>query len=270
MPRKKSEAKENVKDVVKADETLADIKAEPVEVIEDAKDVEAAVEPEASSAVPAKSEELASWIPKTKTGKDVVEGKYKSIDDIFEKGGIILEPQIVDYLIPDIKQDVVFVGGSPGKGGGIKRTPTRMTARMHKSGRRYRLSAVVIVGNENGIVGIGKATSNEHRSALQKALNQAKINIVRVRRGCGSWECNCGGDHSIPFSIEGKMGSVKVKFYPAPKGIGIVADEESKKILKLAGIKDVWVRAFGSTATRINLAFAVIDALKNLNKAKGI
>jgi len=217
-----------------------------------------------------KKEELASWIPKTRLGKEVIAGKYKSIDEIFESGEIILEPQIVDYLVPDLKQDIIFIGGSPGKGGGIRRTPTRMTARMHKSGRRFKLSALVVIGNENGIVGIGRATSNEHRTAIQKALNQAKLNVIKIRKGCGSWECNCSGEHSIPFRTEGKTGSIRVIFYPAPKGIGIVADDESKKILRLAGIKDIWVKTFGCTATRINLAFAVFDALKNIRKTKGI
>ena len=214
-------------------------------------------------------EELAEWVPKTELGKEVVKGKYKSLKDLLEKSGIILEPEIVDYLVPDLKDELIYVGGTPGKGGGIRRTPTRMTSRMHKSGRRFKLTAVVVVGNEDGVVGVGRATSNEHRVAIEKAIGQAKLNVINIRRGCGSWECNCGGSHSVPFRTEGKVGSVKVRISPTPTGVGIVADDETKKILRLAGIKDVWIKTFGMTSTRTNLAFAVFEALKNLSTTKG-
>ena len=166
-------------------------------------------------------------------------------------------------------QEVIYIGGSPGKGGGIRRTATKMTARMHKSGRRFKLSALALVGNGDRIIGIGRATSTEHRTALEKAVKNAKLGVIRVRRGCGSWECGCGGGHSVPFKVSGKEGSVHVTILPAPKGVGIVASEEVRKILKLAGIKDVWVKTSGSTATRSNLALAFFDALKNLNSGKG-
>lgn len=220
-------------------------------------------------AVERREEELASWVPKTGLGKEVVKGKYKGIGEVLEKGEIILEPEIVDYLVPELKEELIYIGGTPGKGGGIRRTPTRMTARMHKSGRRFKLTSLVVVGNGDGVIGIGKATSNEHRVAIEKATHQAKLNVINVRRGCGSWECNCGGSHSIPFKSEGKVGSVLVRLLPTPTGVGIVADDESKKILRLAGIKDVWTKTSGMTSTRINLAFAVFEALKNLSNTKG-
>ena len=213
--------------------------------------------------------EIAEWIPKTRLGNDVLKGKYKNLEDLLYKGEIILEPEIVDYLLPELKQELIYIGGTPGKGGGARRTPTRMTARMHKSGRRFKLSAVMVVGNEDGIIGIGKSNSNEHRVAIEKALQQAKINVIKVRRGCGSWECNCGGAHSIPFKTEGKVGSVKVVLLPTPTGVGVVAGGETKKLIMLAGIKDVWVRTYGMTSTRVNLAFAVFEALKNLSITKG-
>lgn len=126
-----------------------------------------------------------------------------------------------------------------------------------------------MVGNENGIVGIGQANSREHRIALEKALENAKLNIISVRRGCGSWECGCGGSHSIPFRTEGKYGSVYVKLFPAPKGTGIVADETTRILIKLTGIKDVWVKTLGNTGARLNLIFAVFNAIKNMNRVKG-
>ncbi len=216
-----------------------------------------------------RKEEIEEWVPKTRLGSEILKGKYKAIEDLLSKGEIILEPEIVDYLVPELKQELIYIGGSPGKGGGIRRTPTRMTARMHKSGRRFKLSAVMAVGNEDGIIGVGRSISNEHRVAIEKALQQAKLNVIKVRRGCGSWECNCGGTHSIPFKTEGKVGSVRVRLFPTPTGVGIVADNETKKIIRLAGIKDVWVKTYGMTSTRVNLAMAVFDALKNLSRTKG-
>jgi len=214
-------------------------------------------------------ERILEWIPKTELGKSVIAGKYKTLEEILLSGKILLESEIVDYLIPDMKQEVIYIGGSPGKGGGIRRTATKMTARMHKSGRRFKLAALSVVGNGNGIVGVGRAISREHRTALEKATKTAKLNIIRVRRGCGSWECGCDGEHSIPFKTTGSSGSVTVTLLPAPKGVGSVASEETKKILKLAGIKDVWVKTKGKTATRTNLILAVFDAMKNLNTGKG-
>jgi small subunit ribosomal protein S5 len=209
------------------------------------------------------------WDPKTRLGRDVVAGKYKTVDEILMKGELILEPEIIDALIPDYIQEVVYIGGSPGKGGGIRRTATKMTARMHKSGRRFTLGAFALVGNANGIIGIGRAVSKEHRTALEKALKNAKLGVIRVRRGCGSWECGCGGEHSVPFKVSGSSGSVHVTILPAPKGVGLVASEEGRKILKIAGIKDAWVKTSGQTATRNNLAIAIFNALRNLNSGKG-
>lgn len=209
------------------------------------------------------------WIPKTALGNDVLKGKYGSLEQVLRKGELILEPEIVDHLIPDIKHEILYIGGSPGKGGGIRRTATKRTARMHKSGRRFKLTSAIVVGNEEGIVGLGKASSKEHRIAIEKATIQGKLNIIRARRGCGSWECGCGGKHSIPFKTSAKHGSVGVTLLPAPKGVGIVADRTSRAILKLAGIRDVWVQMSGNSGARINLAYAIFDALKNLNRTKG-
>jgi len=260
----KEKTKEDVEKKKKAAESeKIEVESEGIEEVEETPE-------EKVKEIPAQQrEELTEWVPKTKLGKEIVAGKYKDIKDVLMAGEIILEPEIVDYLVPDLKQELIYIGGTPGKGGGIRRTPTKMTARMHKSGRRYKVSAMVVVGNENGVVGVGKAKSVEHRIAIEKALQQAKLNVIYVKRGCGSWECNCGRDHSIPFKVTGKCGSVRIMLLPSPKGVGIVAGDESKKILGLAGIKDVWIKTFGQTATRINLAAAVFDALKNLSQTKG-
>lgn len=209
------------------------------------------------------------WVPKTKLGKDVVEGKYESLEDILKSGKVILEPGIVDKLVPDLEQEIIFIGGSPGKGGGIRRTATKRTARMHKSGRRFKLTAIVVVGDKKSLIGVGRASSKEHRTAIEKATTKAKLNMIRVRMGCGNWECSCGGEHSIPFRTEAKYGSVRVILFSAPKGVGIVADKTTKKMLDLAGVKDIWIKTHGTTDTRGNLVYAVFTALKNLNRTKG-
>ncbi len=207
---------------------------------------------------------LEKWIPKTEIGKAVFEGKITNIDEIFKLGKKIIEPEIIDKLVPNLKNEIILIGGRTGKGGGIERIPTRITATMTKSGRRFTYSAFVVVGNEDGLVGIGKGTAPETRAAIEKAIAKAKLNLIKIKRGCGSWECTCNTEHSIPYKSSGKTGSVRVILLPAPKGIGLVADDESKKILRLAGIKDIWVKTFGDTSTRINLISAIFDALKKL------
>ncbi len=211
---------------------------------------------------------LAAWKPKTKLGRLVFEKKITSLDEIFEKGLKIKEPEIVDFLEPGMKSEIVLIGGRPGKGGGIQRTPVRITAKMHRSGRRYTSSAFAIVGNGRGIVGIGKGRAKEGRQAIEKAIEKAKLNLIRVRRGCGSWECVCGGEHSIPFKVVGKSGSVRVRLMPAPRGVGLVVSDEAKKIMRLAGIEDVWVKSYGNTGMRINLIQAIFDGLKKLHNYK--
>jgi hypothetical protein len=69
------------------------------------------------------------WTPKTELGKKVLSGEVKNIDEIFEKGIKIKETQIVERLLPGLASEIIYIGGSPGKGGGIRRTPTRRTGR---------------------------------------------------------------------------------------------------------------------------------------------
>jgi small subunit ribosomal protein S5 len=207
------------------------------------------------------------WIPRTKLGKMVAEGKI-TLDEIFKSGKKIKEFQIVDRLVPGLQSEIILIGGSPGKGGGIKRTPTRRTARMHRSGRRYKISAVAVVGDGNGHIGVGKAQALENRETVNKAIIAAKLNMIPIKRSCGSWECACGEQHSIPIKIEGKAGSVRVMLMPAPKGIGLCINDEAKKIIRLAGIKDIWSMSSGESKSRVNYAFAIYNAFKRMNNMK--
>jgi len=208
------------------------------------------------------------WTPRTELGKKVLSGEVSSMEQLFENGIKITEPEIVDVLLPDLKNEIILIGGSGGKGGGKRRTPSKRTTRMHKSGRRFRLSAMAVVGNGNGYVGVGKAHGppGKHREVVEKALAKAKLGLIPVRRGCGSWECACGTAHSIPFEVTGKCGSVKIKLKPAPKGVGLVVMDEIKKVMRLAGITDVWCKSMGQTSTRVNTIDAVFDAFSRTNK----
>jgi len=208
------------------------------------------------------------WIPKTSLGRDVADGIIKSIEDVFKSGKIIKEPEIIDVLIPDLKEEIMFIGGTPGKGGGKKRTAIRATTRMHRAGRRRTVHSFVCVGNANGLIGYSYVKGKDMASVLEKARKQAKLNIFPIRRGCGSWECRCKTNHSIPFNIGGRSGSILVKLFPAPKGLNLCTSNEIKKIMNLAGIKDIWMKSYGPTKTSINFILAVINAFENLNKFK--
>ncbi len=209
---------------------------------------------------------LESWQPKTKLGRLVKEGKITSIDYILSHGYKILEPEIVDWLLPNLKVEYIRLGMSKGK---FRRPRAlKMVQKTSAEGKKTKFLAMVVVGDENGHVGIGIGKSNENSVAIQKAIRKAKLNIISVLRGCGSWECACGEPHSVPFRVEGKMGSVRVVLLPAPRGVGLVASDEAKKILRLAGYKDVWMQSFGQTRRRINHIGAIYDALKKLSKVR--
>ena len=216
--------------------------------------------------VTTEKKEFLDWIPKTNLGKDVMKGKVTDIGKILDEGIRIRESEIVDFLVPNMESELILIGGRPGKGGGIERTPLRISAKMHKSGRRYTCTTFAVVGNKDGVIGMGKGRAKDSRGAINKAIKQAKLNLIKIPRGCGSWECGCGGPHSIPFKTEGKSGSVRVTLMPAPRGIGLAVDDETKKLLTLAGISDIWGRTLGNTGTRINLIIAVFRALKNLHR----
>lgn len=204
---------------------------------------------------------IGAWNPKTKLGEDVKKGKIKNLDEILKSDGKILESEIVDYLL-DLRSDLISIGQSKGKFGGGKRRAWRQTQRKKKEGNVPTFSTMAVVGDERGHVGIGTGKSKETLPARDKAVRKAKLNIIRVKRTCAGFDCACDELHTIPFKISGKAGSVRVTLIPAPQGTGLVAGNELKKILKMAGIKDVYSRTGGRVRTSFNLAKACIDALK--------
>ncbi len=208
--------------------------------------------------------DLASWEPKTKLGADVKRGRIKDIDEILDAGKKILEPEIVDALL-DLKSDLIFIGQAKGKFGGGKRRVWRQTQRKTREGNVPKFSTMAVVGDENGHIGIGSGKSSETLPARDKAIRKAKLNIFKISRTCSAFDCACSEKHTVPFKVTGKAGSVRVTLIPAPQGTGLVVANELKKVLKLAGIEDVYSKTFGRKRTTFNLVKACIDALHKTN-----
>ncbi|MEM2130975.1 MAG: 30S ribosomal protein S5 [Candidatus Woesearchaeota archaeon] len=208
------------------------------------------------------------WKPKTELGKKVYNGEITDINFILDNGYVILEKGILDKLLPDLQSDLLSIGQAKGKFGGGKRRAFRQTQKKTKEGNKPKFATLAVVGNKKGILGLGYGKSKETVPAREKAIRDAKFNIFKIRRGCGSWECGCGEPHSLPFTVEGKCGSAIIKLVPAPKGTGLRVDKEIAKILELAGIKDVWSRTYGQSRTKINLIKAAEKALKKLMTTK--
>ena len=202
-----------------------------------------------------------SWSPRTQIGKDVKNGKIKNIDEILLSRKRILEPEIVDSLLT-LDKDLMLVGQSKGKFGGGKRRAWRQTQKKTMEGNVLTFSSMAVVGDRNGHVGLGLGKSKETLPSREKAVRLAKLNIMRVNRGCGHFDCSCSEPHSIPYTVEGKCGSVIIKLIPAPQGTGLVIGDECKKILRLAGIRDIYSYAKGYGRSTINSATACIEALK--------
>ena len=194
-------------------------------------------------------------------GQDVKDGKIKDIDYILDNKMRILEPEISDSLIT-IKADLLSIGQAKGKFGGGKRRAWRQTQRKTKEGNVLTFSTMAVVGDENGHVGIGVGKSKETLPARDKATRKAKLNLIKVKRGCAAFDCDCSELHTVPFEVTGKAGSVRVTLIPAPQGTGLVVAREMKKVLKLAGIKDVYSKTFGKQRTTFNLIKACMDALE--------
>ncbi|MFH0832053.1 MAG: 30S ribosomal protein S5 [archaeon] len=236
-------------------------------IIEVPESEEEAVKSDASEKSEERKEELPSWNPRTTLGKQVKAGIIKDIDALLDSKGRILEVELIDMLI-SLKTDLIAIGQSKGKFGGGKKRAWRQTQRKTAEGNVSTFACMSVVGDEAGHVGLGYGKSKETLPAKEKALRNAKINLIKVKRGCGSFDCLCNEPHSIPFKVKGKCGSAEMILMPAPKGTGLVIEGECKKILGFAGIKDIYSRTFGQTRTKINLAKACFEALKKTSNNK--
>ena len=201
--------------------------------------------------------ELEEWKPKTALGKQVKAGKIKNIDEALDKK--ILEPEIVDTLLKT-KEDILNIGQAKGKFGGGKRRAWRQTQRKTKEGNVATFSCMAVAGSD-GYIGLGYGRAKETLPARAKAVRKAKLSLIKIKTSCASFDCTCGELHTVPFIVEGKAGASRVKLMPAPQGTGLVAGDELKKILRIAGIKDVYSVTAGKKRTTLNMAKALMDAL---------
>jgi small subunit ribosomal protein S5 len=186
-------------------------------------------------------------------GRKVLDGEIKTMSEALGSGLPLRETEIVDILLPGLEDEVLDVN---------------MVQRMTDSGRRVNFLVTVVVGNEDGYVGLGMCKGREVGPTIRKAIETAKLKMVEVKRGCGSWECGCGTAHSLPFQVTGKAGSVSVTFKPAPRGIALAVAKVPKHVLRLAGLDDVWGFSKGHTKTTVNYALASFDALIQTAKTK--
>jgi len=180
------------------------------------------------------------WVPVTKLGRLVKADKIKKIEEIFMFSMPIKEYQIVDHFLGSELKDEV-----------MKIAPVQKQTR---AGQRTRFKAFVVVGDENGHVGLGWKCSKEVATSIRGAIIDAKMKITPIRRGF--WGSKFGQPHTVPCKVTGKCGSVRFRLIPAPRGTGIVAARAAKKLLQFAGIKDVYTSSTGTTRTLGNFVKA--------------
>ena len=193
---------------------------------------------------------LRVWQPRTRLGRMVRNGQVYTYEQAIDTGLPIREVEIVDALLPELTDDVLSVN---------------MIQRMTDSGRRVRFNVLCVVGNGDGYVGLSVCKGKEVASTIRKAIDRAKLNLIPVMRGNGSWESSEGPGTSVPFKVTGRSGSTRVTLMPSPAGKGLVIGDYGRRVLNLAGITDVWSRTAGQTRTTINFARATFNALIELN-----
>lgn len=150
----------------------------------------------------------------------------------------------IDPSTLDLKEKVVFIN---------------RVAKVVKGGRNFRFSVLVVVGDENGHVGVGTGKSVEIPEAIRKGIEDAKKNLVNVSL-VGT---------TVPHRIEGMFGTGKVLIMPAKEGTGVIAGGPVRSVLELAGIKDVKAKSLGSNNPR-NMVNATVNGLASLRTAEDI
>ena len=132
-------------------------------------------------------------------------------------------------------------------------------AKVVKGGRTFRFSAVVVVGDENGHIGVGNGKAAEVPDAIKKAIQEAKKNLVEVPIV----------DTTVPHEFVGKFGSANVMMKPAPEGSGIIAGGSVRPVIELAGYKDIKTKVIGTNNPR-NVVYATLNALENMSTAEQV
>ncbi|MEW6722484.1 MAG: 30S ribosomal protein S5 [Candidatus Micrarchaeota archaeon] len=193
-----------------------------------------------------------AWEPKTSLGIKVKSGEVTTLEEVLESGKPVLEPELVDALLPDMESENLQI---------------KTTQRVTDSGKRIKFRVVTVIGDRKGHVGLGVGKSDELKPAMDYAIRDAKKHMIAIKTGCGSWECKCSLHHSVVSKTVGKEGSTVVTLKPAPRGLGLAANDVVKKVLQMAGVKDVWSQAQGG-ANVYNMAVATMKALDGLNLRK--
>ena len=152
--------------------------------------------------------------------------------------------QIIDARQLDLQEKVVEV---------------RRVTKVVKGGRNFRFAALVVVGDENGHVGIGSGKAMEVPDAIRKAVEDAKKNLIKVPI-VGT---------TIPHEVIGHFGAGRIIIMPAQEGTGVIAGGAARDLLELAGLKDVRAKCLGTRNPR-NLVNATIEGLKSLKTAEQV
>ena len=152
--------------------------------------------------------------------------------------------QMIDARQLDLQEKVVEV---------------RRVTKVVKGGRNFRFAALVVVGDENGHVGIGSGKAMEVPDAIRKAVEDAKKNLIKVPM-VGT---------TIPHEVIGHFGAGRIIIMPAQEGTGVIAGGAARDLLELAGLKDVRAKCLGSRNPR-NMVNATIEGLKSLKTAEDI
>merc|ERR1719335_2070396 len=187
------------------------------------------------------------WVPTTKLGRLVKDGKIKSLEQIYLFSLPIKEHQIADFFLKDKLKDEVMQIASVQK--------------QTSAGQRTRFVCYVAVGDYDGHIGLGVKAAKEVPLAILGGIHAAKCSLIPVRRGY--WGGKIGLPHTVPIKLTGQCGSVRIRLVPAARGTGIVASPTSKLILQMAGIQDAYTASQGHTKTKGNFAKAAFHALSH-------
>ena len=185
------------------------------------------------------------WVPCTKLGRLVRDGKIKSLEQIYLFSLPVKEYQITDFFMKDKLKDEVM--------------QIMSVQKQTSAGQRTRFVCYVAVGDYDGHIGLGVKAAKEVPLAILGGIHAAKCAVVPVRRGY--WGGRIGQPHTVPIKLTGQCGSVRIRMIPAARGTGIVASPTSKKVLQMAGIHDCYTASQGHTKTKGNFAKAAFNAI---------